>query len=98
LNVLAFVLSERARFRTVGEHQMEGAVGRSESALAFTTCSLRLIGDLWDDGHRPISLSAAGGTSGIAVLDQRSPTRTLGAFVPSNSPFFEPFPDIGICS
>ena len=73
-------------------HPTAGAVGRSESTLAFTTCTIRRIGNLWDDSQQPTPLSAAGGTSGIVPFDQRFPIRTLGAFVPSNSPFFQIVP------
>jgi hypothetical protein len=62
------------------------------SAFAFTTCEIRPVGTLWEAGPHPSPLSAGGGTSRIVSFDQRSPTRTLGAFVPSNSPFFQTVP------
>ena len=73
-------------------HPTAGAVGRSESTLAFTTWGIRLMEDLWDDGHRTTPLSDGGGTSGVVSFNQRSPIRTLGAFVPSDSPFFQTIP------
>jgi hypothetical protein len=50
---------------------------------------LRINENIPDAGHRPTSVSAAGGTSGIAQCHHISPTRTLGAFVPTNNPFFQ---------
>ena len=79
-------------------HPTAGAFGRSESTPAFTTCGIRLIGNLWDDSQHPTPLSVAGGTSRIVTFDQRFSTRTLGAFVPSNSPFIQTVPDTRICS
>jgi hypothetical protein len=56
--------------------------------------AFRLIGNLWDDGHRPTALSVDGRMSGNADFDQRSPDRTLGAFVPTNSTFLRTLRDI----
>jgi hypothetical protein len=89
---LTSTLSDIACLRIVRAHSIAGAVGRSESALAFTTSTIRLNLDLWDDGYRTTPPSAGGGTSGITNFDQRSPIQTLGAFVPTNSPFFRTVP------
>ena len=79
------------RHRTLSDvpgHPIGGAVGRSESTLAFSIGLLRIIGNLSDVRQRLTPVSFAGGTSGIARFHHLLPVRTLGAFVPTKSPFF----------
>ena len=75
------VRSERACVLPDGPGRLvEGAVGRSESALAFSIGLLRMIGKLPDVGYRLTTGSCGGGTSGIARFCQILPTRKLGSF------------------
>ena len=61
-------------------HPMAGAVGRSESTLAFTTGRLRMNGCIPEIGRRQTPGSFRGGMSGIAALYHISPIRKLGSF------------------
>jgi hypothetical protein len=47
-----------------------------------------MIGHIPDVGHGLTAGSFAGGTSGLARFYHIFPSRTLGAFVPTNSPCF----------
>jgi hypothetical protein len=68
-----------ARFLTVLGRLIAGAFGRSESALAFSIGSLRMIDHIPVVGYRQTPGSFAGATFGIAWFDHILPIRTLGA-------------------